>query len=675
MFSHPAIANPDKDLNSPMPTPSMQSSRQRLAKWLIPLALFAGIRLLLLLSSPYAIFDDEEMFNGTAALELLRGINLPLQDYMYWPHEGGALVMSFLTAPFLKLLGPNFVAMKLSALLVSLATFAIWLRIALRTGGTRVAWCLAFLYCLAPPLILKSDLMIWGHHNNICFFIAAAMLFLLEYLRADSLPHQRRYLICLGLVCGFGMFFAYIFVVMLATVLTVLLVLRIRKQEQIFRFFLPSLAGGFLPWGLIRLSAGFPAGPSVFASRGVGLPSPAEILAKAQLLLTRDLPLSPCFRENLTSAPHIFSKLYFGLLAVSAAVGLLTLLPRIHRLWHSSRRSGESRQLQPPEEAQTLVWLYCGIFLVTFCLSPFIIELEAESLRDHFVTYRYLVPLYPALFFLVAHVLGGRAASDHHAIPPRVTRYLRLTAWVLLVILGLLSAASTIPLRDLGKSLTLRGYSYERFGWRMYGKYGYFAKDTSQAVRVGQGINPDHVEDYYRGLGWGLGQFGFDTPANAGADPFQYFLAIANQLPAEYRHFAYEGLGWLTMERTDGSLRHALANGEFIAPPYRGAFYRGIGWIIGKRFFTDPGQALKYLDAIPPVNRAEAFYGFGRVLGENQALGKYLVEPQTLAAPEWRAAIAAGAEETERRYREGRYLEGPVWVNWGGIVFREYGER
>ena len=638
--------------------------------WWSAIMVFVIIRFLILVSVPTFIFDEEEMFNGTAALELLRGFHLPLQDYMYWPHEGGALVMSFLTAPFLGVFGPNFVAMKLSALLVSLTTFILWLRVTWRLGGLTSARYLAFLFCLAPPLILKSDLMIWGHHNNVCLFIAAATLFLTDYLSTDSPTQRRNLLIKIGIVCGFGLFFAYIFAPMLVTVLLTLAFIKIKERNQVFRFFLPSLAVGFLPWVLIRLSKAFPDGKSVFISRGAGFPGLGELLHKGFLLITLDLLYSPCFPDHRPFSFPVFSNIYFSLLALAAIAALFWAGRRIATKVSSAEAGGKRFPYPLRESVMVITGMYCLIFLASFCVSPFDLELYTENSRFNFITFRYLLPLYPSLFFLAAQAMNGKA-SEAKETRTKFLPFFQQTIIIFLIFLGVASVTNSIKLQDLGAGFAFNGYSYERFGWRMYDKYCRLQATTPLAFQVADRIDQRHLSDYYRGMGWGIAQFGFyPSDIDRSTDQYQVFLSLADRFPTAYRHFAYDGLGWLTMDIND-NLNAAVTYGQVVVPHYRKYYYRGMGWVIGKRFFADPRQAIRYIESIPSLSlRAEAYYGLGRVLGENRAIGKHFTEVNGLIDTQWLSMVESGAVEVEHRYRQGRYKEGPV--SGGGFIIGEY---
>ena len=65
------------------------------------------------------MWNDEELYNGTIAMEMLRGLNMPLLDYAYNPHNGGTILVGILASVFFTLLGNSYFSLKLVALLFS----------------------------------------------------------------------------------------------------------------------------------------------------------------------------------------------------------------------------------------------------------------------------------------------------------------------------------------------------------------------------------------------------------------------------------------------------------------------------------------------------------------------------------------------------------------------------
>src|SRR3990170_8594370 len=63
------------------------------------------------------MWNDEELYNGTIAMELLSGLNMPLLDYAYNPHNGGTILVGILAAVFFKIWGNSYFSLKLVALL------------------------------------------------------------------------------------------------------------------------------------------------------------------------------------------------------------------------------------------------------------------------------------------------------------------------------------------------------------------------------------------------------------------------------------------------------------------------------------------------------------------------------------------------------------------------------
>lgn len=607
---------------------------------------FVAARMPLLMSAPLAIYDDEELYNGTAAKELLRGLNLSVRDYMYFPHEGGALVMSVLTVPFFRVFGTDFVALKLSALSVSLATFLIWYCFTLRFLSRTAANYIALLFIAAPPLLLKSDLMTWGHHNNIGLPIALAAYLLLAELETHTTVSRRWRVGGLGFVCGFGMFFAYLFLPMLLTCLTMLLWQR-RGSRGGLRTFLLFFAVGISPWFAFNLSNDF-AGLNVIGSHAGGSFEISSLPAKGIELFTLCFPLSPGFEDVSPLPRYLLSRIY-GVTLLACFFAGVTLLRTAGTPLTGANDEGQTTRRTVVRTAS----IFCGLYVVVYMVSPFRIDLQWPA-SDRFFDFRYLLPLYPFLFLMTAVVLEGAHRSP---LRPFWTRWWRRGAVAVLGGLGLWGVIHTTQMTEQRPSRSFRGYSYERFGWRCFSRY---ADNPRRGVEVAERIDPAHVDDFYRGVGWGIAGV---WPRE---DAFNLWYAA---LPEQYRSYAWEGLAWRAVDNSEGDMSQMLRMGESVEKGYRAAYFRGVGWIVGKRYHGDLRQAIPYLESIPAGYRDAAYFGLGRVLGERTAFTGSPITNLTLVPEEYRTSLQSGLREAETRYEQGRFMDGLTYLRWGNISF------
>ncbi len=179
-------------------------SRWRLLALLL---LFLAVRLLQAASATETeTFDFEEAYTVTAAWELLHHGDWPLSAYQYSDWEGGSLVMVLLTAPFCFWLGPCLFTLTAAALCVSGLAFVMLYRLVERAYGWRAAVLASSLYLLSPDPILGYSLTAKGFHPD---SVALQLLFLHLAIGEGHSPRRRRF--WLGLLTGFGTYFAYVF--------------------------------------------------------------------------------------------------------------------------------------------------------------------------------------------------------------------------------------------------------------------------------------------------------------------------------------------------------------------------------------------------------------------------------------------------------------------------------
>ena len=145
--------------------------------------------------SPFGVPDADEAVGGLMALHLLHGTSI---SAFYWGQAYGGPLETWLAAPFVWLLGTNYVALRIvPTVLSALAAFVVW-RVGLRTTsrpGAALAGALAWCF----PTFLMWKLV----HFHIFYAsgILLGMLVLLQALRLTEAATTRRALL-LGLSRG-----------------------------------------------------------------------------------------------------------------------------------------------------------------------------------------------------------------------------------------------------------------------------------------------------------------------------------------------------------------------------------------------------------------------------------------------------------------------------------------
>lgn len=620
-------------------------------------AAYLAVRLSILLSAPHALLESEEFYNGTSAKEMLRGLKLPLAEYQYFLHEGGSLVMSILCVPFFAVLGTNFVSMKLPALAVSFATFVIWYVFAKRFVNRSVARYLGVLFVLAPPLIVKTDLMLWGHHNSINLLIALAAYFLFCILHAGKGTQHTRSVAALGVTCGFGLFFAYSFLVMLVACLVRLCCEKSFRRHE-FRRFAIFFGIGFSPWLGLRLCYGSvdPGLVDRFTGWEFAIGDSLDFVCRLFLA-------SPCL-PGVAALPKLdLSYAYSGLLVTGVLFSLfratredrkklVSLLTKTAakadvevdsgtRASESFNQTGDpnSRSDQASRDAARFAGLYCLLFVTIFATSPYAAGPILSRLVGWVKYYRHLLPLYPFLFLLAAIALSEGRRKWWRTVP-------RLMGGLTMCCLGCYGIVQTVQWSDMGRSFAFSGYSYEKFGSRMFVKYLY---NPSRAIEIGRRIDRQFRKDYYRGIGW----YFDDQPLPVLID-FGVFALWENAIPDEYLPLLYEGLGFAIVKHANLDVDQINRFSSHIEQRHRPSLYRGVGWRVAALYRDDLNHAMRFIEKLPLKYRNEAYVGFGRVVGTLGLFGKYVPDDFRGLPQQFQDSIGEGRRFAERLYASGR---------------------
>ena len=282
--------------------------------------LFLGVRLLypVLFVPPSSFANPEDLVRGTLAHDLIHGLKVPFWEYLADYYSGGSVVVGLLAVPFFLLFGPSLFALRLVAILFSLAVLLIWYVFVARNFDSRAALFAALFFVLPPPLYLEASSQAMGFHTESMFFSAVAFLLLFEMLRRDD--GGIRWPAGLGLTLGFGSWFCYTTLVSVAIVLVWWFWHDHRfVARKSFALFLASFALGFAPWIPANLSHHFRG--LEFLEDGLRyhylreMPETASRIVKTTLWYLPTMFVHDPFRGNQSLAwPVVFTTLFGGAL-------------------------------------------------------------------------------------------------------------------------------------------------------------------------------------------------------------------------------------------------------------------------------------------------------------------------------------------------------------------------
>lgn len=190
----------------------------------------------------------EEPYRGALAAELLRGLALPLWSYSADHYAGGAFVIAAVASVFFKFFGITAFALKLTSITWMTTALAFWYSLCRKYLGKIEARIFGLLFIFSPPLLTRYGLVTLGDHTETILLSGSALWFLLESLTGKQKNKERNAMIS-GIICGFGVWFAYT----MAVFTLALLIFWLLKDPKAwkgkpFSSWIIGLAIGFSPW-------------------------------------------------------------------------------------------------------------------------------------------------------------------------------------------------------------------------------------------------------------------------------------------------------------------------------------------------------------------------------------------------------------------------------------------
>jgi hypothetical protein len=397
-------------------------------------ALFVASRILYLwFSHPldYLFYGIEELYRGSIAREVARGLSCPFYSLRADDYSGGSLVVGWLASWTFRLLGPTVLSLKLVPLTFFCGTLVLWQATLRRMVGARAALLVACLFVFSPPTFTVFSLTAMGFHSESTLFSAVAVYLFFDMLYGRGFSWQRGALF--GLVCGFGLWFTYIFGITLLAMGFYVLVQR-QGVFSIRRF--SSVAVGFVvgfsPWFWAYFS---------------GMANGLWILKRFSLhhLLEGFTLPREFFGYYFLRAfyPEVWSRSDAIRRLANRGFVLLLVLLGFALAWRAwNERPGRS---SPRLQSWGLVQ-FSFLYIVLLGLAMQWFEINSESYR---------IPFFPFLFALIAMGLDHLAESRvrwHSVLCAAI-----LSGWVGL---SLVSNGYRLSTQFAGAAFTAKGYSY-----------------------------------------------------------------------------------------------------------------------------------------------------------------------------------------------------------------------
>jgi hypothetical protein len=225
------------------------------------------------------LFDREELYTGTAAEAMRRGLPLPASTYQFMQYGGGSLLTAWAARLVYTVFGESYLAFKLLPLLVAVGGGLFWFAAVRRAFGERLAWAFVALYALGPSTFVRTSLIAKGDHAEAMAWIGLVLWAALRAARIDAAANTRQvprtadgtaairvrgaaddttaiWAGVAGLAAGFGVFITYSTVPTLAGIFLTALLLTRARPARLWAFGAGGLALGLLPWIVAVVATG-----------------------------------------------------------------------------------------------------------------------------------------------------------------------------------------------------------------------------------------------------------------------------------------------------------------------------------------------------------------------------------------------------------------------------------
>ncbi|MCZ7587046.1 MAG: hypothetical protein M5R36_28935 [Deltaproteobacteria bacterium] len=433
-----------------MPTPTPAYRRDAVVYALLAAAFALSFLPYFLQAS--STWDDEEQMNGNLAKDLADGLVVPAIEYRYHDWTTGQWLTGFLLYPLFAVFGRYASVIKLLGAAFSFGTYLLWFAFLRRYAGWVAACAMAALFLFPPPFFAHYTMVTFANHKESAFLAIALVYGLYRLLERDRSPVRAA---ALGVFAGLSTF--YCFQASVPAVVAAILLTGARTPRRA----MPELASytlgfvaGFAPFTAYYYAHGvrvlrffhMPAGQPDGVSPAVA----DKLLVKFPDLLFRALPASFKLGRPGTNA------LLLGLVAVALVVLLLLSWRRLTGFLRSFLRAPEGPYASGPPAPEAAVILLVAVFFGAYTVSDY----AAPPIQDEYWN-RYLLPLYPPLFALVALAVArlGRARGALLLAPFLL---LTLSARDARLLRAENLSAETWR-REFREATALRGYAYLRF--------------------------------------------------------------------------------------------------------------------------------------------------------------------------------------------------------------------
>lgn len=591
-------------INSPDLLRKGKMNRNKYFHLIIIILIFFVVKLTILFLGINELIYNEECFRAFIAKQLLDGPIVPFFDLQIDSYSGGSLVVGLLMVPFFKILGQNLISLKLVALLFSLFSLISLYLFCNKFFNKKVAVVTSLLFIFSPPLFTKYSLITMGFHTESILF-SIILIFVFFEINFNN-KKNNFYFILLGFIGGFGVWFTYIFSITLFTCLLFWFLFDRRFfLRKNFLIFLISFTIGFSPWIYYNLSH---SSSGISIGRKAMFPSFSTdhlifSLAKLKNLLLNDIRNSFLFEDFIPLGGNYLSTFYYLIFVVSFLV--LFWLNR----WPIYQLIGRFIPLKRFEISdvsifkETFLLIYVVIFSLIYSLSNFKVNPNGG-----FFGYRYLVPLYPFIFILIALFLSKMQERGTKG-KVFVSYFLLIT----LISIGLTSNLKFISFNKIGISFfdIDHTHAYTSLG-RKIGRI--YAGDMGSCIYLINQVEEKYRFHLYQGLGSTIGL--------RLKDDFDKCIGLMNRVEERYRPYVYKGFSTgFNWNSYKGDIDKCISLINQVEERYRFLLYQGLGFSIGLRCKKDFDKCISLINRVEERYRHDIYNSISLILKLNRFKG------------------------------------------------------
>jgi hypothetical protein len=429
---------------------------------------------------------------------------------------------------------------------------------------------MASLFIFSSHIWASFNLYNAGFHSENLVFTALAMYIFYGIIFGHK--NKPIYYLCLGIVCGFGTYFSFTFLVTQAAIFLVWFIhdkkLFIKKELYIF---LLGFLLGMIPWFYYNFGSGFKGVTDVF---------PVFFEGKNYFNLQTWLDIIRRFLKIIWF-PKMLGFIGLGQFFYYLSGSIYNLIfwfSFIYILWYN--RHSWTNIVSAKE---FLVFIFPILLL-------FIATLHGEEPGgSYFMEWKYVVGLFPFIFFTVAILM------DRLFFKMRMLKTIAITIFFTLFILVVARYSRKINFQDFGKGFNEPGYSYTFLFESFNSKYPRnFYKILDNITRLSA---PEKYEVLTQTLTIHLSE-------NIYPVDFKEYIKLSYRLDEKYRPFFYriliKGLYYTSDLPLNDLIRQVDILSKAVEDKYKPYLYEGIGALMVKRF---PDNTIQYKEGTNLVDK------------------------------------------------------------------------